>query len=298
MNFKKIELSDQAWIDELLKESNFNSSEYCFSNMMNWRDIYNTEIARLGDYAVVRSGFKEFSYMYPFGRGDVHPVIDAMCQDAKDNNVDLNICGVLEPSCAELEMIFPGKFCFREERDYFDYIYSSQVLAELKGKKLHGKRNHINNFKLNNPDWSFEPITRENIASCLLMNEEWCAQNDCTLGSSLEKERCSVHNAFEYFFEEGLRGGLLKAGGKVIAYTMGRPLNSDTFIVHIEKAFSAIQGCYPMINQQFVSNCCMDFPHINREDDTGEEGLRKAKLSYYPEILLPKFSISLAEEIL
>ena len=99
------------------------------------------------------------------------------------------------------------------------------------------------------------------------------------------EELCAVRNCFENFSALGLRGGLLRVDGRVVAYTMGLPLNSDTFIVHIEKAFSDVAGAYPMIN-------CADFKYVNREDDVGDEGLRRAKLSYKPAILLEKFIVT------
>ena len=129
------------------------------------------------------------------------------------------------------------------------------------------------------------------------MNLKWCALYGCSDDEGLKKERCAVENAFAHFEAEGLLGGLLReeTGGPVIAYTMGRPLNSDTFIVHIEKAFHDIQGAYPLINQQFVEHNCQGFTYVNREDDTGAEGLRKAKLSYRPAILLDKYYATLRE---
>lgn len=106
------------------------------------------------------------------------------------------------------------------------------------------------------------------------------------------EELCAVRNCFENFLALGLRGGLLRVDGRVVAYTMGLPLNSDTFIVHIEKAFSDVAGAYPMINREFAAHNCADFKYVNREDDVGDEGLRRAKLSYKPAILLEKFIVT------
>ena len=106
------------------------------------------------------------------------------------------------------------------------------------------------------------------------------------------EELCAVRNCFENFSALGLRGGLLRVDGRVVAYTMGLPLNSDTFIVHIEKAFSDVAGAYPMINREFAAHNCAAFKYVNREDDVGDEGLRRAKLSYKPAILLEKFIVT------
>ncbi len=297
MDFHKISLQDKGWVEQLLSWSDYNSCEYSFSSLLNWSHIHQTEVCRMGDFGIVRSGFKEFSYLYPFGRGDIAPVIEAILQDARENQVTPTISLVLEPMKQQLQTLFPDRFCFEEERAYFDYIYTFDTLAYLKGRNLSGKRNHINTFhKMYEGRWSFETITPENIGECVQMNQEWGQLNELSLGSGLLKEKTALTTAFENFFEEGLRGGLLRLDGKVIAFTMGRPLNSDTFVVHFEKAFSDIRGAYQMINQQFVLNCCQGYSFINREDDTGMEGLRKAKLSYLPEILLTKYNVRLIED--
>ena len=290
-------MQDQEWMEELLSYSNYNSCEYSFTDLFNWGHVHQTEVARMGDYGIIRSGFKEFSYLYPFGRGDVRPVIEAMMEDAREHRVTFTISLILEPMKEELETLFPELFVYSEERAYFDYIYTQESLSTLRGRQLSGKRNHINAFKKMYPDWSFEKITAENIAECWQMNEEWSARNELSLESGLLKERSALKSAFEHFFEENLVGGLIRVNGKVIAYSMGHPLNSDTFVVHFEKAFDDIRGAYQMINQQFALHCCEGYSYINREDDTGLEGLRKAKLSYLPHTLLKKYDVKLAEEL-
>ena len=284
-------------MEELLGYSDYNSCEYSFTDLFNWGHVHQTEVARMNDYGVIRSGFKEFSYLYPFGRGDVRPVIEEMAADARKNNVNFTVSLILEPMKQELQTIFPGRFTFTEERDYFDYIYERESLVELKGKKLHAKKNHLNAFKTSNPDWSFERITRENIDECWQMNQLWNEQNELSLGSGLLKEQAALRSAFDHFFEEELVGGLIRTNGRIVAYSIGHPLNSDTFVVHFEKAFADVRGAYQMINQQFALHCCEGYRYINREDDTGLEGLRKAKLSYLPQILLKKYDAKLLETL-
>ena len=295
LDFKPIELSDKAWIDPLLRMGNFRGSEYTFSNNFIYRKLYHIEVARMNDYYLVRSGRdgQPRSYLFPSGSGDAKPVIDALSADAALRGEPLVMSGVTKESAAALETLFPGRFTFEETRDHFDYIYESEKLITLSGKKLHSKRNFINRFQAEHEGgWSFEAITPENIAECWSMNTRWCEQNGCGEDPSLREELCAVRNCFENFSALGLRGGLLRVDGRVVAYTMGLPLNSDTFIVHIEKAFSDVAGAYPMINREFAAYNCADFKYVNREDDVGDEGLRRAKLSYKPAILLEKFIVT------
>ncbi len=198
---------------------------------------------------------------------------------------------LLEEKRVELEDLFPGKFIIEEDRDLADYIYKSEDLINLSGKKYHGKRNHIKRFKDNN--WSFETLTDENMEDCLEMNRQWCVLNDCGMDESKKAEFCAVKQSFKYYKELGFFGGLLRVDGRVIAYTMAERLNSNTVNVHIEKAFSDIQGAYPAINHEFVFNMASEYEYVNREEDLGIEGLRKAKLSYNPAILLSKYGVSL-----
>lgn len=296
VEFKRIELSDREWIEPLLLQSGFRGSEYVFSNNYIYRKIYRIDVARMNDFYLVRSDkdLKFRSYLYPAGSGDVKPVIEALMDDAQTHGGLFHMHGVTKESAALLEALFPGKFAFEEIRDNFDYIYESERLITLAGKKLHSKRNFINRFKQENEgNWSYEPIDSQNLDECWDMNMLWCEKYGCDDSESLAEEACAVRNCFNSFDALGLSGGLLRVGGQVVAFTMGRPLSSDTFIVHIEKAFSDVAGAYPMINQQFVSHAAADFKYVNREDDVGDEGLRKAKLSYKPDILLEKYVVTL-----
>ena len=252
----------------------------------------------MGDFGVIRSGFKEFSYLYPFGRGDVKPVIEAMMQDAKEHNVYFTISLLLDPMKAELETLFPGQFEFTEERAYFDYIYLRESLVELKGKKLHGKRNHVNKFKaLHGDNWSYETITEDNLEECFQMALKWRNLNGCEDDEEKNSEMCVTLNSLRLYKELNLIGGLLRVGDEIVAFTIGEAVNDDTFVVHIEKAYADIEGAYTMINQQFVEHeIAGKYKYTNREDDVGEEGLRKAKLSYKPVFMVEKGVVTLKED--
>ena len=169
-----------------------------------------------------------------------------------------------------------------------DYVYETEKLATLAGKKLHGKRNHINKFMKLYPDWSYESIDDGNVEECFQMALKWRNLNGCDDDTEKNAEMCVTLNSLRLYKELGLRGGILRVNGEIAAFSLGEPVCSDTFVVHIEKAFADIEGAYPMINQQFVQHECMDYTYVNREDDAGSEGLRKAKLSYRPAFMVDK----------
>ena len=109
----------------------------------------------------------------------------------------------------------------------------------------------------------------------------------------MRDEACAVRSALDHYISLGLDGGLIRAGGRIVAFSMGERISSDTYLVHIEKAFSDVQGAYAIINQKFAERHCGDVLYINREDDSGQEGLRKAKLSYRPVFMAEKYSARL-----
>lgn len=291
---KPIQLSDKQWMDPLLAAADMRGCHQNFTNIFVWAKTFNQRVAKFNDYLIVKNGHNtdDQSFFFPAGSGDVKPVLEAMLQDSVETGHSFVLTGVSPENRAVLDTLFPEAFVYTEQRDNFDYLYTVEKLVNLSGKKLHGKRNHIARFKENNPDWVFEPITAENLPECWQMNKEWCIINGCRENEQLADEFGAVRTSFDNFFALGLEGGLLRAGGRVVAYTMGEPLNSDTYNTHIEKAFSDIQGAYPMINREFAAYIQQRHPqilYINREEDMGNEGLRKAKLSYQPDRLEEKY---------
>ena len=196
---------------------------------------------------------------------------------------------------AELEEFFPGQFTFTADRDGYDYLYEIDRLADLGGKRLHAKRNHINRFMENNPSWTYEEITPESLGECLAMDKEWYRRSLSREGEAEERdlgdEGVALRQAMEHYQALGLEGGLIRVYGEVVAFTMGDLLNSDTYDVHFEKAYGELQGAYAMINREFarwVRGRHPNVRYLNREDDMGVEGLRKAKESYYPDQMVEK----------
>lgn len=296
LNFKAIELKDKQWINERLKESDFKGCEYSFANNFIWSIPNKIEFADVNNFYCLKSEWdKGISYTFPAGKGDIKSTIELLINDAQERGYKFYLRGIIEEEMERLKQIFPDKFDFYCPREECDYIYTSEKLISLSGKKLHGKRNHIARFKDNN-NWIYEDINKENINDCLDMSEEWCRLYSQLDDEGLKNEICAVKQAFKYYFELGFKGGLIRADNKVVAFTIGEPLSSDTFVVHIEKAFAEIQGAYPIINQQFAEHNCKEFKYVNREEDVGDEGLRKAKLSYYPEIILEKYTAVIKEK--
>jgi len=293
INFKQVEISDKTWIYPFLKAADSRACHLNFTNIFAWSGLYNYRVAEVNDFLLVKGCFDDIDYyFYPIGTGNVLKVLEAMKQDAVESKHQFQMMGISAENMKTLNELYPGEFIFEEMRDSFDYLYFIEKLISLAGNKMHSKRNHVNRFKREYKDWQFEIITAENLAECLEMNDQWCKENNCKDDDLLMKERCAVLRCFKNYTELGLEGGLLRVNGEVIAYTIGEKLNSDTYDIHIEKAFNRIRGSYQMINREFAAYIHEKYPeivYINREEDMGYEGLRKAKLSYKPDKMVEKY---------
>ncbi|MBP2642116.1 MAG: hypothetical protein H6Q67_3 [Firmicutes bacterium] len=292
INFKPITLEDKAWVDQLLAAGNKRGCEYTFANMFIWSKAYHVKVAQVNGYLVVKlKGINGICYMYPSGSGDIKSVILEMKQDSVENQHEFLLIGIEQQGIRELEELFPGWFTYEEEPDSSDYLYDVEKLAELAGRKLHGKRNHINRFIESNLFWSFEPITVANIHECYALDEEWYKLNQDNQFRSDSEEDSAFKRALDHLFALNLEGGLLRLGGKVVALTVGGRINQDTYDIHFEEAYKDINGSYAMINREFARYIKAKYPevvYLNREDDMGLPGLRKAKQSYYPDAMVMK----------
>lgn len=290
IEFRNIDLKDKEWMNQKFKESDFRGCEYSFANLFMWRKTSGVQIADVDGLLCIASAGEEGQrvYHYPIGAGDAKKVLQRLMEDAASANIPFALRGLLEEMKESVEGFFPGYFEFTTNEGEWDYLYPVEKLTSLPGKKYHGKRNHIARFK-DGDDWSYEAVTPDNLSECVKMNDKWCKEYGCEKSKGAEIEQCAVRQAFKYFSELGLEGGLLKKGGETVGFSIGEPLNSDTYVVHIEKAFPQIQGAYPMINQQFVIHNMQQYKYVNREEDMGEEGLRKAKMSYKPDPWLTKY---------
>ena len=293
--FHNVTLEDKEWINQRLAQSDYNGCEYSFSNIFLWSTMLEFKVANYKGFLIikVKEEDKPF-YYFPAGSGDLSSVLEDLILLSKQKGKELVFGNVTQEHKDIIEGIMPNAFEYVEYRRASDYIYSREKMVSLAGKKLHGKRNHINRFK-DNPNWSFEFINEENISECYAMSVAWSLEN--LGGNTFDSDFCSVQKAFDYFHDLDLVGGLIRQDGRVVAFTMGAPLNSNTFVIHIEKAYHQIQGAYPMINQQFAKHLPEHIEYINREEDLGEEGLRRSKMSYYPDILLSKHIATLKEHL-
>lgn len=289
IEFKRPELEDKEIITSYFEKAPSRSCERTFVNVYLWSRHYKVKYAVIEDALIFKSEDRGMAFAYPVGEPEhVKKALEFLIEYCKERECPFILYNVTPEMFAQLERWYPGRFTVEYDRDIADYVYESEKLATLAGKKLHGKRNHINKFKSLYPDWTYEELNDDNVEDCFQMALKWRNKNGCEDDPEKNAEMCVTLNSLRLYKELGLKGGVLKVDGRIIAFTVGEPLCGDTFVVHIEKAFADVEGAYPMINQQFVLHEAKGFTYVNREEDTGAEGLRKAKLSYHPVFMVEK----------
>lgn len=289
LKFKTPELADKKWVDALLRKADVNSCDFCFGNLFIWSKIFDTHIAEFGDSLVMRYYVDgEYSYSFSNASENTVEIINELIKDSENHGQKLSIYGLTRDEKGIIEEKMPGCFEITEMRDFFDYVYNTGDLINLSGRKYHQKRNHISYFK-NNHTWEYERITADNIEECRVFNSQWERHNSGKNPDELSSENHAIQTALDNYEQLEFVGGLLRVDGKIEAYTLGEPLNDEMFCTHIEKANADLRGAYAMINQQFAEHELRAYRFVNREEDTGSDGLRQAKLTYHPAFLVESF---------
>ena len=297
LEFMPLKPKDQGVFAPFMAFLDSRGCEYNFANLFLWgRQKYVIHGENMAFFCQFN---RKSVYLFPVGK-NVKPTVDAIICDARKRGIPCRLTSLTPADQEKLETWYPGQFYFYPDRDSFEYVYAIEDLAELKGKKLQRKRNHCNRFRLLHPGCSPEPITDENAPQVAAMLEQWYADRKAKDPStSFYLEQTAITKALRYRKELNMEGMVLTDKGRVIAMTMASRLSEDTFDVHFEKAAEGFDGAYNVINQEFARYLRKKFPevkYLNREDDMGLEGLRKAKLSYCPDHFVEKIWACLKEE--
>lgn len=296
--FAPITLQDRALYESYLAQEGERGCEFSFANLYLWG---RQKIALVHGYIVLFSQFDRRSvYPWPLGHGDIRPVLDCILEDAQARGIPCRITGLGEEEKQILRQLYPERFRFHCDEASFDYVYDIHDLADLSGKKYHGKRNHLNRFREAVPDCTVLPLTESTVPLARRMLDEWY-ETKLRENSDADflMEQAALEKALRDWDALQMEGLLLMNGGKVLAFTMASRLSPDTFDVHFEKAHTDVQGAYTAVNCEFARYLRDKYPEIrflDREEDMGLEGLRRAKRSYHPHHMIRKCWACLLEE--
>jgi len=293
IDFHPITIADGDEIRKVVRTTECRNCDLNFMNLLSWRTHYETEVAFYEDWLLVRfRADGHNAYLAPVGRGEWAPVVRELIEDARRVGHPFLMLGVLQAQLNYLNDALPDYFYATADRSYTDYLYRREALATLAGKKLQPKRNHCNKFQKLYPDYEYVPLVPDMIPECLELCDSWEETKGETSGRlGAEAERKSIECVFRNWDALGAQGGVLRVAGRIVAFTYGGPVNYDTFDVCVEKADTCFDGAYAVINRDFARSLPSRFVYVNREEDLGAEGLRRAKESYKPEILLHKYTV-------
>ncbi len=298
IDFRPVNVNDNDLYNKFKEFTRGRGCEFTFANLLLWGE----QSIAVRDDVLLRFSYYQghYSYAFPIGGGNKESALKAIMEDAKEREIPCTIMGVYEEDIALLESLFPEKFAFIKSRDSFDYVYDINSLADLKGRKYHSKRNHLHRFCEAYPNYTVEPIDSHNLHLVKELAENWYKEKLAdNPDSDFDLEQTALQRAFENYSALNMEGLLLKNGEDILAFTMGSRMSDDTFDVHFEKALSDTSTAYVAINYEFANHIRNKYPevkHLDREEDMGLAGLRKAKESYRPAYLIEKYRAVLIDE--
>jgi len=297
LEFADININDKEIFDKYLKIYNPQESELTFTNLFMWRHFYNIKFAVINDLMCILSipaKGEPFAF-FPVGdavKNEIEPAIEQIKKFFENKGWKPLMKRVPEGKLKYIERVVTDKDNISLSMDDSDYVYRSLDLISLRGKKYDGKRNHINNFK-KLYDYEYEIIDETFLGECERIMEKWCKEHSCADHKEFYCEKLANIELLNNYNRLGVKGAIIKVDGVYEAFTTGEMLNSNTAVIHIEKANSAINGLYTYINREFAEREWSKAEFINREQDLGVLGLRKSKLSYNPVKMVNKYIINL-----
>lgn len=294
INFNELTIDDKELLDGFFKMDYHENSHLNFTNLFMWRKAYNIMWCIQDGILYLKAKYNEneFALQPLCDKNRLFEAVDNLKQYFMDKKISFSLVGLEENIVEQLKAYPNGEFEFSTNRDDDDYVYNSVDLIKLSGRKFHSKKNHLNSFRKNYTEAKYLPINNEIITLCKITINGWYKKrlaltpDDPFIGA----ERDAIIEVFNNFDKLKLKGGAIFLVNKVMAFTFGEQLNEDTAVIHVEKADPDVNGAYTAINQAFIENEWQDMTYINREEDMGIEGLRKAKESYRPVKMIKKFT--------
>ncbi len=294
--FHPITLGSKAVIERYTKPWGLECSDLSFANLFIWGSDGKMEYAEKNHVLYIKLDFEGVPvYLWApipeYGAEvDYRQAIYDGIEYMKKQGAEPTYRSVWTPFRDKTLAACPELFCVPTDISW-DYVYSRESLATLQGKKLHGKRNHINKFLSQYPNYEYKKLDATMISDCLALYQKWSEEKE-EQSMELHDEERSVQLALNNMQELDLTGGAIFIDGKLCAFTVGERLQPHMQLIHIEKADTDYEGLYPMINQQYILHECEDVELVNREEDMGIEGMRKAKRSYHPLKMIEKYMLS------
>jgi len=288
--FKPLNLGHKDLFQRYLADDPPHISELTFTNLFIWQHRYHPIwLEQDSCLLIILQPVRSAPFgLQPVGKGDKKKALETICSALGELTNEVRLCRVSEDFVNRY--LDPEHYIYQHDRDNSDYVYASDDLIKLSGRKYHRKRNHLNTF-FKDHRFEYLELDRGLVGHFMDMQEEWCRIRDCLQTPDLLSEDYAVRTALTCFDELDYKGAAIWIGSKIEAFTLGEQLNPNTAVIHIEKANPNIPGLYSVMNNLFAKNAWSGLEYINREQDLGVEGLRKAKESYYPHHMVNKYTV-------
>ncbi|PAF49698.1 hypothetical protein BKH43_06300 [Helicobacter sp. 13S00401-1] len=292
ISFTEISLKSKDLIKSYLAKEDFLISDITFGNLFIWRHARKIEYAVINECLVIKTTYegKNPFIFFPIGDGDKKQALLSLKSYFEERKESLELHSVEVKNLELLKELFPSASATLN-RDRSDYLYITKELIELKGRKFHKKKNHFNRFLEEHAGFVYEPMSEANLEELIELQTKWHETNDDPNDLGLHFEHIGIIDVFKNFSKLSLEGGLIRCTGNVMAFSFGEAATNEMCVIHIEKADISYRGAYQAINQQLLSHAFSDILYANREEDLGIEGLRKAKLSYNPTMIVDKYEV-------
>ena len=295
IEFHDLTKADKPLLDRYFQSRYYENSHFTFTNLYMWREPYQVKWCEEDGVLYMTCQWDgQLMAWQPYGPEEkMKEATEKFLAYFEQQGQPFVMTGIEKSYVQVLENYTGASFAIEADRDNFDYVYLAEKLISLSGRKLHSQKNHLNAFRKLYPQAEYLPITEEILSDCLEELQRWydIRIKDEPDDPFIGWESRAIREVFEDYAYFGLKGGAIRLDGRIIAFTFGEQLNTDSVVVHVEKADPNIRGAYPAINQAYVKNCWQGMTYINREEDMGHEGLRKAKESYKPVKMIEKFNI-------
>ncbi|RDU64728.1 DUF2156 domain-containing protein [Helicobacter sp. MIT 14-3879] len=292
MNFLPIDINSKDIIKTFFNAQRIEASDMLFGNLYIWHFSREIKYCVINNNLVIMTKFKNEQYpfvFYPLGYGDRKKTITLLKEYFLSNSMPFSMRSLEEFQKNELISFFGDSFIINANRDRFDYIYKVNDLINLSGRKLHNKKNHLNRFFNLYPDFSYEAIDSTNAKEVIETYTKWFNDNQ-NINDGLRNEYIGIEASLKNLSLLDMKGALIRIDNKIAAFSLGEKINDNSVVIHIEKGNIFYSGIYQAINQQFLANTWNNMEFVNREEDLGLDGLRKAKMTYQPFKFIEKYN--------
>lgn len=304
LNFTPVEISHRQLIQSYLQDHHYNTLEYLFTTLFIWQESYGFAWAEQENVLYIRSCYQGITKFFPpilknsVIATEKQPLVydDAIkkiLSYCRDNSIEPIFEEITEQDRDKMLHVLKQDFHFHANRDLANYIYYVSTLTQLRGRSFNGKRNHIRHFEAENPGYKFLPLTEELLPACRTHAEGWYEHHPEKEQPTLIEEKQAILKALDYFTELELTGGCIIIDGVVEGFAIGEALNPDMTVIHFEKGNLQINGIYTALNKYFLAQSWQDYLLVNRAEDLGLPGLKKAKKDYKPAWLEMKYTATL-----